>query len=163
MATLQDTQTHAGHTIKIIAKPDGGPEVEIGRGQGLTARRGFGTQGVYEIGSIYPKEHVPLRYDGTITLDRFLVRKDVAGQVAASLKDHGIAATGSGEGDLDSDGVARGGDIMRLALIDIVVTDKFLGDEIRRYSRCTLVDYSETFRANAIAGENATFTFLYSE
>jgi len=163
MATLQNTQTHAGHTIRLVVKADGGPPVEIGRGQGLSARRGFGTQGVYEIGSIYPKEHVPLRYEGTVTLDRFLVRKDVANQVAASLKDHGIAATGTGEGDLDDDGVARGGDIMRLPLIDIEVTDKFLGDVVRTYRRCTLVDYSETFRANAIAGENATFTYLYSE
>ena len=50
---------------------------------------------------------------------------------------------------------------MRLDLIDIVVRDKFKPQNVlRRYVGCTLVDYSENFRANAIAGENATFTYL---
>ena len=160
MAQLRNVRTHAGHTIKLVVKPDGFPDVEIGRGQGLTARRGFGTQGVYEIGSIYPREHVPLRFEGTVTLDRFLTRKDVGPQTAASLKDHGIAATGTGDSDV-IDGYP-GGDIMALPLITIRVEDKFLGDVIRTYEDCTIVDYSETFRANAIAGENATFTYLRS-
>jgi hypothetical protein len=163
VAQLKNTTTHAGHTIKIVFKPDGAPSVEVGRGQGLQARRGFRTTGVYEIGSIYPVEHLALQYEGSITMQRWLVRKDVLGQAAASLKDSGVQATGTGEGDVDSDGVARGGDIMRLPLLDIEVYDKFTGEIIRAYRRCTPAEYSESFNANALAGENSTWLYLYSE
>src|SRR4030042_3912124 len=136
MATLERTVTHAGHTISIEFKAENGIIVQLGRGQGLTARRGFNTSGVYQLGSIYPAEHVPLRFEGTLTLERFLVRKDAIDEISRklvsmlSLKDNDppFAAAGTGEADIDADGVARGGDIMRLGLIDIVVRDKFKGN-----------------------------------
>lgn len=162
MATLHNTRTHAGHTISIrVSAPDGElSDVEIGRGQGLSARRSFGTDGVYQIGSIYPREHLPLRFAATVTLDRMLCRIDASApdKIQKNLKDAGIAAVGTGEEDPDH--LNQGGDIMFLPLIDIVVTDKFTGDVVRKYEGCTLVDYGETFRANAIAIENATFTCL---
>ncbi|MMZ70034.1 hypothetical protein D3C73_979030 [compost metagenome] len=43
------------------------------------------------------------------------------------------------------------------------VLDKYTRRMIRAYHGCTIVNYRETFRVNAIAGENATFTYMYAK
>ena len=125
---------HAGHTIKI--KID---KQEVGRIQSGEGRRSFGQEGVYEIGSIMPQEHVPLRYEGGFTVDRFYVRKK-------DLKQLGLASVGE--------------EILQKDVIDIEVEDKQTGDIVRVYEGCSLQDYSENFRVNAISGENASFVYL---
>lgn len=82
MATALQQSVHSGHTILLKIKGE-----IIGRAQGIDGRRSFGTEGVYEIGSIMPQEHINLRYEGTATMDRFLVKKK-------SLKDLGLASLG---------------------------------------------------------------------
>lgn len=127
---------HSGNTIFLKI---GG--TIIGRAQSLDGRRSFGTEGVYEIGSIMPQEHVNNRYEGTVSLERFLIRKsDLAKTQWAAL----------------------GEEILTRDVIDIEVIDKSLEDDnvIRVYRGCTCVDYTETFRVGAIAGENATFQYL---
>lgn len=127
---------HSGNTIFLKI---GG--IIIGRAQSLDGRRSFGTEGVYEIGSIMPQEHVNNRYEGTVSLERFLIRKsDLAKTQWAAL----------------------GEEILTRDVIDIEVIDKSLEDDnvIRVYRGCTCVDYTETFRVGAIAGENATFQYL---
>lgn len=47
----------------------------IGRAQSASGERQYGTQGIYEIGSIMPQEHVYLKYEGTITLERMRMKK----------------------------------------------------------------------------------------
>lgn len=178
---------HAGHTISIKYKG-----VTIGRIQGFDGERSYGTQGVYEIGSIMPQEHIPLRYEGSLSVERFFVRK-------ADLHGLGIGSMGR--------------EILKKGVIDIVVESKYAMDtnatansrasvdaaleniqkakmardnaaladaqqeyndalsqmkttmaadaEVRTYHGCTLVSCRESFRANAIAGENAVFTYLY--
>lgn len=151
MANLANLKTHAGHTVRILV---GG--VEIGRIQSLSARRNFGMQGVYQVGSIMPQEHTATRYEGTITVDRFFVRKSIVGQLVRSIRDQlkqyaGYSeSTPLGEEDL----------IMNLDILDIILEDKYSGVPIRKYMGCSLGDYTETIRANAIAGENATFMYL---
>lgn len=137
MASVAQQSVHAGHTIRL--KIDG---QEIGRAQGLDGRRSFGQEGVYEIGSIMPQEHVALRYEGTVTLDKFKIRKK-------SLAELGLAKLGVG--------------ILNMDVIDIEVTDRYTGDIVIVYRGCSLQDYSENFRANAIAGENATWTYLSAD
>lgn len=134
MATALQQSVHSGHTILLKIKGE-----IIGRAQGIDGRRSFGTEGVYEIGSIMPQEHINLRYEGTATMDRFLVKKK-------SLKDLGLASLGE--------------EVLRQDVIDIEVLDKATGAPIRIYRGCTISDYSETFRVTAIAGENATFQYL---
>lgn len=139
----QDRQSvHSGSTIFL--KVNG---MIIGRAQSLDGRRSFGTEGVYEIGSIMPQEHVNNRYEGTVSLERFLIRK-------TDLAKAGLAALGE--------------EILTRDMIDIEVISKYEGQDnspdpslaIRVYRGCTCVDYSETFRVGAIAGENATFQYL---
>jgi len=173
MASLSNVQTHAGHTVLLKL----GGEL-VGRAQTANARRTFGTQGIYEIGSIMPVEHIPLRYEGSVTLDRFLIRLSNAG-AASSLR--GILKKLAG---LQGASVTDEDLILRTSILNIAVHRTKVkglttagvgssnpndaigritsepGQVIRAYMGCTLSDYTESFRANAIAGENATFFFL---
>lgn len=134
MASQREQTVHSGNTIVIKYKGSA-----IGRAQGLDARRSFGTEGVYEIGSIMPQEHIYNRYEGSFTLERYLVRtKDMIRL--------GIAALGV--------------EILNIGELDFEVQDKLTGETVRVYKGCTLSDHSENFRANAISGENATFYYL---
>ena len=134
MASQKQQTVHSGNTIVIKYKGQA-----IGRAQGLDARRSYGTEGVYEIGSIMPQEHIHQRYEGSFTLERYLVRtKDMIKL--------GIASLGAG--------------ILDIGELDFEVQDKLTGEAIRTYVGCTCSDHSENFRANAISGENATFYYL---
>ena len=134
MASQKKQTVHSGNTIVIKYKGQA-----IGRAQGLDARRSYGTEGVYEIGSIMPQEHIHQRYEGSFTLERYLVRtKDMIKL--------GIASLGAG--------------ILDIGELDFEVQDKLTGEAIRTYVGCTCSDHSENFRANAISGENATFYYL---
>lgn len=137
MANLKNQQVHAGHTIKL--KADG---KEIGRARSVNARVSFGQEAVREISSNMPAEHVALTYDGSITIDKFRIRRK-------SLKDLGLGALGVG--------------ILNMNVIDIEITDKYTGDIIEVYRGCSLNEYSSTHTANAISGENATWVFLKAD
>lgn len=139
----KNQSVHSGNTIFLKI---GG--YVVGRAQALDGRRSFGTEGVYEIGSIMPQEHVNNRYEGTVSLERFLIRK-------SDLAKAGVAALGE--------------EILTRDLIDIEVISKYdtntsdnapSSQTVRVYRGCTCVDYSETFRVGAISGENATFQYL---
>ena len=133
-ATQANQSVHSGNTV--LLKVNG---AVIGRAQSLDGRRSFGTEGVYEIGSIMPQEHINNRYEGTVQLERFLIKK----------------------GDLAKVGMAAlGEEILTRDVIDIEVIDKASGNTIRVYRGCTAVDYSENFRVGAISGENASFQYL---
>lgn len=134
MTTAHKQSVHSGHTINLRV----GTNI-IGRAQGIEGERSFGTEGVYEIGSIMPAEHVNNRYEGSLTLDRFFVRIN-------DLKRAGLASLGS--------------EVLKKDVITIEIVDKYTNKVVRSYRGCTIVNYRETFRVNAIAGENATFTYL---
>jgi hypothetical protein len=55
---------------------------------------------------------------------------------------------------------ALGADVLDLGIVDILVVDRVSKKVLRQYIGCTISDYTETFRANAIAGEKATFRYL---
>lgn len=134
MATQANQTVHSGNTVLI--QVDG---VTVGRAQSLDGRRSFGTEGVYEIGSIMPQEHINNRYEGSVSLERFLIKTNDLAKV-------GMAALGE--------------EILTTDVIDIVVVDKASGETVRAYRGCTCADYSENFRVGAISGENATFQYL---
>lgn len=134
MATQNKQTVHTGNTILIKYKG-----VTVGRAQGLDARRSFGTEGVYEIGSIMPQEHVQNRYEGSFTLERYLMRK-------SDLAKAGVAALGE--------------EILNRDVLDFEVIDKLTNQTVRVYRGCTISDYSENFRVGAISGENVTVQYL---
>ena len=137
MARQIDQTVHTGNTVLLKVKG-----VVVGRAQSLDGRRSFGTEGVYEIGSIMPQEHVNQRYEGSVTLDRFLIRRDDLAKVEMA---------------------ALGEEILKTNVIDIEVIDKDTNEAVRVYRGCTCADYSENFRVGAISGENATFQYLTSD
>ena len=133
-ARQADQSVHSGNTVLLKVNNQ-----VVGRAQSLDGRRSYGTEGVYEIGSIMPQEHVNNLYEGTVSLERFLIKKSDLAKV-------GMAALGE--------------DILKRPVIDIEVIDKASGDTVRVYRGCTAVDYSENFRVGAISGENASFQYL---
>lgn len=137
MASVNQQSVHSGHTIRLKVNGQ-----EIGRAQSISGRRSFGVEGVYEIGSIMPNEHVALRYDGSVTLEKYRIRQ-------RSLKQLGLAALGIG--------------ILQMGVIDIEVTDMYTGEIVMVYRGCTLAESSEDFRANAFAGEQATWYYLSAD
>lgn len=134
MATQAEQSVHSGNTV--LLKVNG---QVVGRAQSCDGRRSFGTEGVYEIGSIMPQEHINNRYEGTVSLERFLIKK-------ADLARLGMTALGE--------------EILTKHVIDIEVIDKLTGETVRCYRGCTCVDYSENFRVGAISGENASWQYL---
>jgi len=134
MASLKNQTVHAGHSIYLRM----GGQI-IGRVQGLNARTSFGTEGVYEIGSIMPQEHIPLRFECTITANKYLIKKK-------SLVAIGITSVAE--------------DILTKEIFDIVVQDKQTDEVVRVYVGVTQVDGNSNAQANQIVGEDATFVCL---
>lgn len=134
MASITNQSVHTGNTVYLMI----GNKV-IGRAQSASGERQYGTTGVYEIGSIMPKEHVYLKYEGSLTLERMRMRKE----------------------DLASLGItALGEDILTRDVIDIVMMDNTTKEVVVAYRGCSAQSYSESFRANEITTESTTFLYL---
>lgn len=86
-----------------------------------------------------PQEHINNRYEGTVSMERFLIKKN-------DLAKAGMAALGE--------------EVLKHDVIDIEVIDKATKQTVRCYRGCTCVDYSENFRVGAISGENASWQYL---
>lgn len=137
MATIEKQTVHSGATC--LLKVNG---QVVGRAQSISPRTTYGTEGVYEIGTIMPQEHIHNRYEGTLQLERFLMIKE----------------------DLVSAGlIGLGEDILTKDIIDIEVINKADNSTLRVYRGCTFSDYTNNIRANAIAGENATVYYLEAD
>jgi hypothetical protein len=136
MARVADQSVETGNTIYLMIQ-----NTPIGRAQTLTAQRGFGTEGIYEIGSIMPQEHVFLRYTGTLTLERYRMKS----QSLASL---GFAAMGE--------------EVLTIPVIDIVTVNNLTKSVMEAYRGCSINTYNTEYRANQVTGENAEFMFLTS-
>lgn len=134
MATQANQSVHTGNTVLLMIA-----NTIVGRAQGVSAQRSFGTEGIYEIGSIMPAEHVYNRYEGSVTIERYFMKKK-------TLYDLGFTALGE--------------EVLQRDILDIVVVSKINNEIVRAYRGCSIVDYSENFPVNAIAGENATFNYL---
>ena len=151
MAKATYTNTHAAQLVElVIDAPDMGMNNKvIGRAQRVANTVNFGTQNVYEIGSIMPKESIPLRYEGSVTIDNLLIRFDSLD----SNKPEGINGS-----PVDS----LGADVLEKYTFDIVVRDKLTKHIVRKYKDCTISASNEEITANALFASSATFFFLSS-
>lgn len=115
----------------------------IARAQSLTADRNFGTEGVYELGSIMPAEHVYLKYTGTLTLERFrMVADNLASQTMQ---------------------IARlGEDILQQDIITINIMDSVTRGVVESFFGCTASSYNTAYRASQIVSESINFFYLSS-
>ena len=115
----------------------------IARAQSLTADRNYGTEGVYELGSIMPAEHVYLKYTGTLTLERFrMVADNLASQTMQ---------------------IARlGEDILQQDIITINIMDSVTRGVVESLFGCTASSYNTAYRANQIVSESINFFYLSS-
>ena len=111
----------------------------IGRAQSCSSEIQYGTQGVYEIGSIMPQEHVFLKYEGTLTLERVRVRKN-------SLVDFGLTQVDE--------------HILEQGLVNIIIMDKYTQTVTLAYYNCSAVNYQISNRANELVTETLNMTYL---
>lgn len=138
MATVANQTVNTGNRIYIMAANN-----LIARAQTLTANRNFGTEGVYELGSIMPAEHVYLKYTGTLTLERFRM---VADNMASKKLD-----------------LARlGEDILQKDIVTINVMDSVTKGVVESFFGCTASQYNTSYRANQIVTESIDFYYLSS-
>lgn len=125
-------------TANMIELTIGGQR--IGRAQNASSRIDYGTQGVYEIGSIFPQEHVYLKYEGTVTLERVLLLNN-------SLASMHLAPLGD--------------DVLQTGTVNIVIKNKDNSNEvICAYIGCTAVNYQMDTRANNMVSETVNMTYL---
>ncbi len=138
MATVANQKVNTANRIYVMAQNH-----LVARAQSLTANRAYGTQGVYEIGSIMPQEHVYLKYTGTLTLERFrMVRDNLASQTMQ---------------------IARlGEDILQQDIITINVMDSVTRGLVETFWGCTASQYNTAYRANQIVTESIDFMYLGS-
>lgn len=115
----------------------------VGRAQSLTANRSFGTEGVYEIGSIMPAEHVYLKYSGSVSLERFRM---ISNNLASATM--GIAALGE--------------DILQKDIVTINVFDSVTKNLVESFYGCSASSYNTSYRANSIVTESIEMLFLSS-
>lgn len=115
----------------------------VGRAQSLTANRSFGTEGVYEIGSIMPQEHVYLKYSGSVSLERFRM---ISNNLASATM--GIAALGE--------------DILQKDIITINVFDSVTKNLVESFYGCSASSYNTSYRANSVVTESIEMLFLSS-
>ena len=87
-------------------------------------------------------EAVPLKFDGTVTLNRMRIRKN-------DLVKAGI--------------VSLGADILEKGVLDIIVKDRYSGQVLEGYFGATLSRKTTDIRANEIIAEEATFVYLWQE
>lgn len=138
MATVSNQSVQTANRIYIMAQ-----NYIIGRAQSLTANRQYGTEGVYEIGSIMPYEHVYLKYTGSLTLERF---RTVGDSLSSS--------------NLD---LARlGVDILTKDVVTITVVDNVTHDVLEAFYGCSASSYDTSYRANQIVTESINFLYTSS-
>lgn len=107
MASVTNQTVQSANTVYFMIK-----NVPIARAQSISAERSFGTTGVYQIGSIMPQEHVYLRYEGSVTVERFRMKKE------------NLAALGF---------AALGEEVLKMDILDIVLYDNYTQEVIVAY------------------------------
>ena len=134
IASLQEQSVYNAGII--IIKID---SQQIGRAQSLEAQHNFGTEELYEVGSIMPNHIIHNQFKGTLSLSRLMIRKK----------------------DLVSLGIADTAEkVLSHTPMDIEVLDKTTNKAIRVYNGCVLSNYSMTVNVNTIVMENATFSYV---
>lgn len=132
---------HAGRVLVSIAGK------VVGRMTGVNPTQSFGLTPQHEIGTIYPYEHVPLRFTGSVTCSRFMVEQQV-------LRDLGVV---SGSDDTEIEDAFRA--LMAAEGIDISVIEKESGEVIYTFPGCKCDTFGVAITANAVIMTNMTFQF----
>lgn len=139
LATVSNQTVNTANRIYIMAQNH-----LVARAQSLSASRNFGTEGVYEIGSIMPQEHVYLKYTGSVTLERFRM-------VSSNLASAQMGAI-----------AALGEDILSKDIITINVMDSVTKNLVESFYGCSASSYSTAYRSNQIVTESIEFLYLSS-
>jgi hypothetical protein len=130
---VEDHKTLTGNQILIQIAGQ-----TVGRCQSITHRESFGTEPLYELGSMLPAELVPLRWSGSLTVDKYRLRQSA----------------------FDKTPVKYGENVLKQQLFDVVVVDKVTGNVVEKFRGCVQSDLSGAFPANRASTQNVTFLYM---
>jgi hypothetical protein len=122
-----------GNTVLIYCNG-----VKVGRASNLSPSLDFSPEAVPEIGEFKPVEYVQLRFNGSFTLGKFLLKNE-------SLMQAGIIPTPD--------------NALKQPVLEFQVVDKSTGNPLFSFKGVTVGNYSLNIQVNAIVGENATFNY----
>ena len=131
--TVENHPTATANIIEIRIR-----DKVVGRVQTVSNRESFGTEPLYEIGSMLPAEIVPTRWQGSITVDKYVLRK-------ASIEALPLAYSES---------------ILKTLLFDVVIVDRTTGKTIEKFQGCVQSDAGRTYAAQRPVNQNATFAYM---
>ena len=134
MATVRDQSVHTGNTIQLQIQGE-----VVGRVQSIQANQDFAPEAVRQVGDYMPVEHVYTQYDGTLTLNSFILRKQ-------SLEKIGL--------------IPLGEDVLRKGLIDIVIIDKYTKEVVQAFRQCSIQTHDVEVNTNEISASNSTWKYL---
>lgn len=112
--------------------------VAVGRAQSMNFRESLGTEPVMEIGSMMPAEHIPNRFQGSLTLQRYRLRREVVTQLGLAGSDEAV---------------------LKSKMFDVVVKNSD-GAMVEKFVGCTPSDTSGDFQANRAATRGHTFFYM---
>ena len=110
----------------------------IGRVQNITSRETWGTEPLYEIGSMLPAELVPLQWRGSLSVDKYKLRQSA----------------------MEALPINYGDDILTQQLFDIIIIDAASGNIIEKFRGCVQADMTSAKPANRPSTQNITFFYL---
>lgn len=130
---VNEHKTLTGNLIQIMVAGK-----VVGRIQSISSRESFGTEPVYELGSMMPAEYVTNRWQGTLTIEKYQLRRS----------------------QFDGLPVAYSENVLTSELFDVVVIDKATGVQLEKFIGCIQSDAGKTFQANRAANQNVTFFYM---
>lgn len=112
----------------------------IGRVESISAEIQYGTLGIYQLGSMFPQEHIYTRYEGTAQLRHYMMN-------TSSLVDMHLAALGE--------------DIMNTGTVDVVVKNiAYQNKVIAAFIGCTATNYQFETQTGQPVNETLNVTYL---
>jgi len=122
MAALDTQNTRHANRCRVVVNGE-----TLAEGQDVTVQEAGGTQGIYTIGDVYPKEHVHNQYSVQVTIGTLY------------WKENALELFSPNE---------RGGELVQLPTFDIEAYDESDGSTLFVVRDCTLTNRSISIRAN---------------
>lgn len=127
---VKNHKTLSGNIVTV--QIDGQP---VGRALNVRYDEDFGTEPIYEVGSMLPAELIPQRWSCRLSIEKYALR----------------------ERAFDGLNVAYSEDILLKNLFDLIVKDRTTGKIIHLFRGCVQANAGGQIAANRPVNQNATF------
>lgn len=130
MAALDTQNTRHANRCRVVVNGE-----TLAEGQDVTVQEAGGTQGIYTIGDVYPKEHVHNQYSVQVTIGTLYWKENALELFSPNDK---------------------GGELVQLDTFDVEAYDESDGSTLFVVRDCTLANRSLSIRANQPVARNVS-------